>query len=274
MLGGGSYVRTNGRMPFDPKLHNACPDGFQVAHKREAPYNDELTRLQTEYHAVRPSLGMYGVTFSDMIASMDTLYKTKRTWLGRKPERQDARLTLLLDNAFSGYERTESQQLAATVGSSIDPEKKEVARQLAQGMTEKFKSLGWQCAVGATGDITIRVGADCVNPVAEFTKIVQELRALETAYERGERPLGDIQPPSGQVKVNPRLQPRESREVPAVTEGEEPSSGAKWQQRTQAGLTDGIAALAEKYFPEGTAVTHSQHSLFKDALREYLSRGK
>jgi hypothetical protein len=266
-------------MRFNVRLHNGIPEGFAFVERGPSDNTDdrEDPRIQSAYKISNDSITMYGLTTAYTHAYLNTKYK--RGLLGRRISDQNARLDLAFSTTFDGYESTESQAVNATVGSSLDPEKAATALKICEALKEKFKILGYKCIIKKNlqaPEIQIHLGDQHSDPLKEFHVVFKELKAIEAAYERGEKPLGDIEEPRRTIKLNKRhrqtIQPS-VEPVVAKTEAEEPDN--KWQQLTQQRMVQGIKELAERFFPVGgEPVTDTQHQLFEAELRDFLSRGK
>lgn len=182
-----------------------------------------------------------------------------------------------LDTTFDGFERTASQAGNASEGTSYDPEKIAAARHVCEELAARFKAHGYDCDVERSHlpALYIHLGDKHTDPFKECGAIFKELKAIELAYEQGEKPLGDIVEASRELRISPRhRQPAHTLPESSTTEPEDQEQN-KWQRLTQRSMVQGITTLAAECFPVGDGpVTEQQHHRFEAELHRFLSRGK
>lgn len=258
-------------MEFKLTWHDQCPEGFSVANVHK---NAEAGLYHTSYKP-HDDISLYnmGCHVSGDLA----------TFCVEEEQRQKAFINVEIDTVYNGYEFLESALSPQSRSrmpkeqeqdSSQDPEKIAAGKQVIAALVEHFTQLGYGCtsAEDLPPRMTIELDERHNNdPLAEFAKINQALQDIAAAWERGEKPLGDITPPSGTIRTRQDTSPQEPEEVLARAQ-------MQYTQLVERMGKDNalkkITDLANKHFPIGQPVTQDMHSGFAHDVGQLFSRGR
>ncbi len=179
------------------------------------------------------------------------------------PAVQQAKLLLIFDTTPEGYERKPIDQNnpPATIGSSQDPDKIRASGEIVQALAERLRRQGYSCEEGATF-LCVSIPDPRIH-ASQLAWLYRWLHEIGEAYQRGEKPLGDIVPAKGEVRYN----------IEKLRSPRFPRSPAKYVRAGEdtAAL---VASLAKGVFPVGRRIIEEDHREFETALRRLLDRGR